>query len=464
MPEPIISVSGLRGIVGQSLTPEVAVRYALAFESTLLPGTMVLTFDGRESGPMFLQAIAKALADAGREVLSFGAAATPTTGVLVQQLRSPAGGIQISASHNPAEYNGLKLFSAEGRVIPAKLGDEVIKKYRASSATLVAAQTSGGKVFDERDSWTRHIDRVLKCVDADKIRARGFRVLLDSNHGAGSIVGSRLLAALGIESTWDSKTTTTDSSGSAILLGAEPHGRFEHLPEPTAENLGGVLAKVREFKCDVGFCQDPDADRLALIDENGRYIGEEYTLAICAKHILSKTPGPVVTNCSTSRMTEDIANEFGVPFYRSAVGEANVVDTMLKHGAIIGGEGNGGLIDPRVVLVRDSFTAMAIVLAAMAERELPLSTLADELPRYEICKTKMTLDREKLPAAFTALEKHFGDAASDRMDGLRLDWPGKWLLVRGSNTEPIVRSIAEAPTAAEAERLCKEANEVLAKV
>src|SRR5262249_25274506 len=191
---------------------EVGGRDALAFESTLPSGTMVLTFDGRESGPMFLQAIAKALADAGREVLSFGAAATPTTGVLVQQLRSPAGGIQISASHNPAEYNGMKLFSAEGRVIPARIGEEVIKKYRERTATP-AKPKSGGKVYDERDSRTRHIDRVLKCVDADEIRARGFRVLLDSNHGAGRVVGARLLEKLGIESTWDSKTASTDGKG-----------------------------------------------------------------------------------------------------------------------------------------------------------------------------------------------------------------------------------------------------------
>ncbi len=225
-----------------------------------------------------------------------------------------------------------------------------------------------------------------------------------------------------------------------------------------------MLSTVVENECDIGFCQDPDADRLAVIDENGRYLGEEYTLAICADHVLRHTPGPIVTNCSTSRMTEDLAKKYGVPFYRSAVGEANVVDAMLEHGAVLGGEGNGGVIDPRVVLVRDSFTAMALILDAMAARNLPVSALADELPRYEIQKSKITLSPKKLPAAFDALQRHFSDAAVDTLDGLRLDWPEKWLLVRTSNTEPIVRAIAEAPTAAEAQRLCSEAASVLVAI
>jgi phosphomannomutase len=212
---------------------------------------------------------------------------------------------------------------------------------------------------------------------------------------------------------------------------------------------------------DVGFCQDPDADRLAVIDEQGRYLGEEYTLALCADHVLRSRRGPVVTNCSTSQMTEDLAARYGVPFARSAVGEANVVDQMLARGAVLGGEGNGGVIDPRVGLVRDSFVGMALVLDAMAARGEPVSRLADELPRYEIVKTKIALGTEPLGPQLEALARHFADAAVDRLDGLRLDWPGKWLLVRGSNTEPIVRAIAEAPTRGEAQRLCDEAAAVL---
>jgi phosphomannomutase len=251
------------------------------------------------------------------------------------------------------------------------------------------------------------------------------------------------------------------------ILGGEPDGRFAHAPEPTAENLRGVLDDVTRHKAHIGFCQDPDADRLALIDERGRYIGEEYTLAICVEHVLRQRLGPVVTNCSTSRMTEDIAHKYGVPFFRSAVGEANVIDTMLRERATIGGEGNGGVIDPRVGLVRDSFVGMAIVLDAMAARNLPLSTLADELPRYAIYKSKADVSRESVASAFSALERHFPDATPDRFDGLRLDWHDgdggqSWLLVRASNTEPIVRVIAEAPSESHAKRLCDEAARILA--
>jgi phosphomannomutase len=278
--------------------------------------------------------------------------------------------------------------------------------------------------------------------------------LLDANHGAGSVLGRPLLERFGCD---------------VVLAGGEPNGLFVHPPEPTAENLAGVLSEVRRAGADIGFCQDPDADRLAIIDERGRYLGEEYTLALCVDRVLRGHPGPVVTNCSTSRMTEDLAKKYGLPFYRSAVGEANVVDEMLRQQAVLGGEGNGGVIDPRVGLVRDSFVGMALVLDAMAARNFPVSTLAAELPKYAIWKTKIELERRLVSAALDALEKHYRDATSDRLDGLRLDWQhsdgtGSWLLVRGSNTEPIVRIIAEAATSDEAQKLCNEAASVIASV
>ncbi len=442
--EPIISVSGLRGIIGESLTPEVALRYACALAATLPPGPLVLTRDGRTTGRMLAAAITSGLEAVGREVIAGGVAATPTTGVLVQQLKA-AGGIQISASHNPPAYNGLKLFSAAGRVIPASEGQKVIDRYRGSQPAWVAHDQLG-HVAQCADTTATHLQRVLAAVDVERIRARKFKVVLDACRGAGSVLGRPLLEALGCQLT---------------LLGGEPDGQFEHPPEPTAENLKSVLARVVAAGADIGFCQDPDADRLAVIDERGQYIGEEYTLAICVDHRLRAERGPIVTNCSTSRMSEDIAAKYGVPFYRSAVGEANVVDAMLKHGALLGGEGNGGAIDPRIVLVRDSFIGMAMILDAMAARQMKVSDLAAELPRYAIVKTKATVDPARVPAALAALEKHFNDAQADRLDGLRLDWPGKWLLVRSSNTEPIVRAIAEAPTSSEAEELCRQAVKVL---
>ena len=428
MTDPIISVSGLRGVVGESLTPEIAIRYAAAFAAVAPPGPIVLARDSRPSGRMLAGAINSGLEAAGRATINAGIADTPTVGVLVRK-HSAAGGIQITASHNPPPYNGMKLFSAEGRVIPAAEGEKVLEQYRDGQPQWVAHDRLGtGELLI--DTLSEHLDLVLATVRPDGIRKRKFRVVLDANHGAGGRLGRRLLEELGCEVT---------------ILGEEPDGQFAHTPEPTAENLSDVCAQVAAAGADIGFCQDPDADRLAMIDAAGRYIGEEYTVALCVEHVLRRKKGPIVINCASSRMTQDIAEQAGVPLIRSAVGEANVVDAMLAAGAIFGGEGNGGPIDPRVGLVRDSFLGMALLLDAMAERELSIGAMADALPRYEIVKTKISLPKEKIPAGLAALESHFSDAAADRMDGLRLDWPDRWLLVRGSNTEPIVRAIAEAP-------------------
>jgi phosphomannomutase len=454
--ELIISVSGLRGIVGQSLTPEVARRYAEAFAAILPDGPILVTRDGRANGPQLVAPVISGLSqDGSRKVLDGGIAATPTTGVLVRHHRC-AGGVQISASHNPAEYNGLKLFSSEGRVVPANFGQAVLERYEMLDAgySMLDIEHRASSIEHLGDPIGSHLALIEQIVDVAQIRARRFRVLLDANHGSGSALGRPLLERLGCE---------------VALVGGTPDGQFAHMPEPTAENLAGVLADVTRTGADIGFCQDPDADRLAIIDEHGRYLGEEYTLALCADHVLRSTPGPVVTNCSTSRMTEDLAKKYAVPFYRSAVGEANVVDEMRRRGAVLGGEGNGGVIDPRVVLVRDSFVGMAIVLDAMAARDQPVSALAAELPEYAIWKTKIELPREKVPVALDALEHHFHGATSDRLDGLRLDWQhsdgrGAWLLVRGSNTEPIVRIIAEAPSVEEAQGLCDEARQIIASI
>lgn len=445
MSQPIISVSGLRGIVGDSLHPELAMRFAAAFAAVRPPGPLVLTRDGRATGPLLADAIRAALCGVGRIVIDAGVASTPTAGVLVREHRA-AGGIQISASHNPPEYNGIKLFDGEGSVLSADAGNQVLAQYQAGSPQWVPHDRVGHSKVCE-NPLARHAGLVLATIDADRVRSRRFKVLLDSNHGAGGELGERLLRELGCDST---------------LLGREPNGHFAHTPEPTAENLAGIADQVRRAGADIGFCQDPDADRLAVIDERGRYVGEEYTLALCLDHVLRERPGPVVTNCATSRMSEDLAKRYGAPFFRSAVGEANVVSTMKEQSAVFGGEGNGGPIDPRVGYVRDSFVGMALILDAMASRNLPLSRLADELPSYAIHKAKLSLDRAQVSAAFDTLETCFDDATASRLDGLRLDWADRWLLIRGSNTEPIVRLIAEAPSIAEARELCERAAAVIA--
>ncbi len=440
----IISVSGLRGIVGETLTPEVAARYTAAFASWAPPGAIVISYDGRATGPWLADIVAGTLAACGRNVLDAGVAATPTAGVLVNHHQA-AGGIQISASHNPAPYNGLKLFSPAGQVLAAADGEAVLQRYRDGATAWVNHARVGVR---ERiaDPAAPHLQRVLAAVDVEAIRRRQFRVLLDANHGSGGALGRRLLEALGCETT---------------VLGEASTGQFAHEAEPTAENLRDIASQLADSGFDAGFCQDPDADRLALIDESGRYIGEEATLAICAAHVLAQRPGPVATNCSTSRMTQDLAEQAGVPCYRSKVGEANVVAVMQDKQTVIGGEGNGGVIDPRVVFVRDSFIGMALVLEAMAVSGKSLGQLANQLPQYRIVKTKIELASERVPAALDALERHFSAATVDRLDGLRLDWPQGWLLVRASNTEPIVRAIAEAKTEEQAAAWCKDAADVI---
>jgi len=440
----IVSVSGLRGIVGASLTPEVAVRYAAAFVATLPPGPIVIGRDGRASGPLLATAITAHLIAAGRDVIDCGIAATPTVGIVVQQERA-AGGIQISASHNPAAYNGLKLFAAAGRVLPAAAGAEVLARFRDAAAPGLPQRGTVAGQRREVDGGPAHIARVVRIVDAAAIRRCRPRVWLDACHGAGSRVAGPLLEQLGCD---------------VVIEGGAADGRFAHAPEPTADNLREMLPRIPHQQADVGFFQDPDADRLAIATAAGRYIGEEATLALAVEAVLAKTPGPIVVNCSTSAMAARIAARHGVPCHVSAVGEANVVDAMLARNAILGGEGNGGVIDPRVVLVRDSFVAMALVLERMCTagggREgagiASIESLATSLPRLVMRKTKVDLPADAagftLGAALDRIERAFPGVRVSRLDGLRLDWDGGWLLVRSSNTEPIVRIVAEGADAA----------------
>ncbi len=447
MSEPIISVSGLRGTIGDQLTPVVACNYVAAWASTLEGGKVVIGRDGRESGKLLAQAIAATLAAHGLTAVQLDVAATPTVGVAVRQLGAVAG-VQISASHNPKEYNGLKLFGAEGRVLPKTQGEAVLAAYRAGK-TRWSSVDDLGSITSEADPHAAHLDLVLKTVNVEAIRSKGFKVLLDSNRGAGSILGRRLLEALGC---------------SVQILGETPDGKFEHTPEPTAENLVGVRKQVTDAGAIVGFCQDPDADRLAVIDETGRYIGEELTLALCLQQALPAEQGAVVTNCATSSVSKAVAEQLGCKPLQSAVGEANVCDLMIAEKAVFGGEGNGGPIDPAVGYVRDSFVGMARILDLLASSGESLSSIVDALPKYAMHKDKISLDASKLPALLDAIKNEMSDADASMPDGLKLQWPQSWLLVRGSNTEPIVRLIAEAPTIEQAQEICRRGKQIAAGV
>ncbi len=447
MSELIISVSGLRGIIGETLTPDIACRYVAAYMSHLPPGPVIVGRDGRGSGPMLRRAIVAAVTACGRDCVDADVVATPTIGVLVRQ-RAAAGAIQITASHNPPPYNGIKLFNGEGRVIDAAQGQKVRASFLAGEAPWVSHDALG-MMIEETEPHEPHLQSVLETVDAIAIRAAGFRVLLDSNHGSGSRLGARLLEALGCD---------------VVMLGETPDGKFAHVPEPTAENLKSVFARVKQEGCAIGFCQDPDADRLAIIDEHGRYIGEEYTLALCVRRALLRTdePGPIVINCASSAMSERMAIAAGRECHRSSVGEANVTGMMIETGAMYGGEGSGGPIDPRVGYVRDSFVGMAQVLDLMAKTGQPISALADELPRLSIVKRTATATTDEMSQLISKLKLQLKGAVVSEGDGLRLSWADKWLLVRGSNTEPIVRFIAEADSEADAAALCDAAAKCLA--
>ena len=439
MTERILSISGLRGIIGDGLDPEYVTRFAAALGTVVNGGTVVLSRVGRSTGEMLRHAVLSGLMATGCKVLDLGIATTPTCGVMVTALGA-AGGLQLTASHNPIEWNGLKPFSPQGSVFDKTAGERLLQ---VINGTPAYRNWSGlGSVELVADPSSEHQRRVFKLVDVAAIRAKKFKIVLDCNHGSGSILGPKLLTDLGCE---------------VIVMGDVADGQFEHPAEPLKENLTTLMAAVIAHGADAGFAQDPDADRLAIVDNTGRYIGEELTLGLAVDHVLSRKKGPVVVNGSTSRVTADIAARFGCPFHRSHVGEANVVEKMRQVQALIGGEGNGGVIEPEVGFVRDSFVSMAYVLDGLASGRSSLSAWVDSLPKYTIIKDKLHCPRERVDRACAALRAAYGSATVTEGDGLRLDWPDQWVQVRASNTEPIIRVIAEAPDDAKAKSLCAEA-------
>ena len=441
--KPIISVSGLRAIVGDSLTQELIEQYISAYAFQLArddnSGPIILSRDGRASGEMICQWVQRILTKYGRDVLYADIMATPTVGVQVLENQA-AGAVQVTASHNPPQYNGLKLYGPDGRILNAEKGAQLLEFYQQLQTPATGLEGSTTQLSDTNKT---HLKKLLALTEVCRIQRCKFRVLLDCNHGSGSVLGVPLLEALGCE---------------LVVLGQEPNGQFAHPAEPTADNLQAVGQQVVAHECDIGLCQDPDADRLALIDAEGNYLGEEYTIALCMKQLLAEEPGDVVINCATSRMAYDLANAVGQTCHEAAVGEANVVDVMLTQNAGFGGEGNGGPIDPRVGLIRDSFVGIVRVLALMAREKRPLQAIAADIPAYSIYKDKAPLDGMDAQLIFKKLVRRFPEADADYTDGLKLRWPnGDWLLVRASNTEPILRAIAETRSLSASQTLCKKA-------
>lgn len=436
----MVSVSGVRGRVGAGLTPEVIGTFAAAFGAYAKgrgPGkTVVIGRDSRVSGPMFVRAATAALQSAGCDVVDVGIAPTPSVQLAVEDLGA-AGGLAVTASHNPVEWNALKFIGPSGMFLDGAEGAEM-RAYLDGEIPRVGVHELGGWRSDG-GAVDRHLERILRLpfLDVERVRAARFHVALDCVRGAGGTIFPRLLEALGC---------TVEG------IHLETDGLFPREPEPIAENLGELEDLVRRSGAAIGLATDPDADRLSLVSERGEAIGEDFTLALAAKLVLRHRPGPVVTNLSTSRVVEDVAVAAGVPFHRAPVGEINVARRMQAEGATIGGEGNGGVILPDVHLTRDAPLAAALVLQLLAETGEPLSQLAAEIGRYEIVKEKLPRPNRPLDAVYQALERRFPDAAADRQDGLRLDWPARrsWAHLRPSGTEPIVRIICEAPTREEA--------------
>jgi phosphomannomutase len=460
----MISVSGMRGHVGADLTPELVARHAAALGAWVRRSTgarmttgggqgarpaVVLGRDARTSGSMFAYAAAAGLMSVGVDVIDLGVVPTPTVQMAVEHHHAGAGLI-ITASHNPIEWNALKFVGPDGVYLDAEAGARV--GALAEDGPPRMGWDGIGERREDPGAVARHLDAVLALpmIDLRAIRARAFHVALDCVRGAGASAILPLLERLGCR---------------VSAINIEPDGRFPRLPEPVPENLGELGELVRRSGAEVGLAVDPDVDRLALVDEHGQPIGEDYTLAFAARAVLdahiteAKSP-IVVANLSTSLVVEDAARAAGARLVRAPVGEANVARTIREEGAVIGGEGNGGVILPALHLGRDAPLGVALILHLLATNGLTVSELVASSPRYAIVKAKGPRG-PRLAPIYERLRARFKDAEADERDGLRLSWRDRWLHVRPSGTEPIVRLIAEAPTPADAESLVATARELL---
>jgi len=443
----MVSVSGVRGRVGEALTPEIIAQFAAGFGAWARArnggkATIVVGRDSRVSGPMFQPVVHAALQSVGCNVLDIGMVPTPTVQLAVEHHQA-AGGLAITASHNPIEWNALKFIGPSGLFLDGAEAADMRKVVDGKIPRVTWDKL--GTVTADKDAAREHIDRILALpfLDVEGIRKREFRVGLDCVRGAGGVFMPVLLELLGCK---------------LATINMEPDGRFPHPPEPIAENLGELERLVRDSHCDLGMAVDPDVDRLALVSDEGVAIGEDYTLALAAKLVLRHRKGPVVTNLSTSRIVDDIAAEAGTRVIRAPVGEVNVATRMRAEKAPIGGEGNGGVILSELHLGRDAPVGAALILQLLLEEgdKKPLSRIISSYPRYIIVKDKLDRPKAPLDTVYATLTRAFPDAVADTQDGLRLTWPDRWVHIRPSGTEPIVRVIAEAPTADEAEKLVRD--------
>ena len=437
----IESISGIRATIGDSMTPKEVIEYASAYGKWVGKGTVVLGRDSRVSGRVIAMIFASTLQWMGIDVIDIGIVPTPTVQLLTEKFNAQ-GGIAITASHNPFPWNGIKFIDKTGLFLDADQVNEVLNNKKNAAFTFKASGEFG-KYEKNREAIELHVKNVLNIpyLNIDAIRERKFKVVIDAVNGGGSLALPAMLRALNCD---------------VIEVNCEPDGYFPHTPEPLPENLVDLLETVKNHKADLGLAVDPDADRLAVADEQGNYLSEEYTLVMAAETVLSqsKINNPkIVTNLSTTLAVSNIAEKYGAKCLRTAIGEINVAKKMKEVNALIGGEGNGGIISPCSHLGRDSLVGAAMVLNFLASDERPLSEKYAEFPQYKMSKQKIAIENNDPDKILEALKNKFSDEDCNTVDGLQLKWSDRWVHMRKSNTEPILRVYSEAPTAKEAKEL-----------
>jgi len=433
----MIGVSGVRGIVGEDLDPELVAKFAAAFGQFLAGGLVVVGSDTRPSNEMFRYALFAGLLSTGCEVVDLGICPTPSLQLMVTGLEAK-GGIAITGSHNPAQWNALKFVRPDGLF----LYPEQIQKVLGITERRIKRVSWDriGKVRQEDSAIENHLKKILPLVDQQEIRDRHFKVVIDGCNGAGALITPELLQRLGCE---------------VVKINCEPHGYFAHPPEPTRSNLKELSQIVESEKADIGISHDADADRVGLVTEKGDILPEDYVLLLAAKFILGKKKGLVVTNLSTTQALDDLAADFDSRVRRTKVGDVYVARCMRKEKAVIGGEGNGGVIVPEVQYARDGIAAVALILNYLAQTGSSLSLLASSLPRYYMVKRKVKIPPKGFPPPREYLKKQFRAARFNFLDGVKITLKEGWIHLRSSGTEPVVRIISEARTRQEAENLCR---------
>lgn len=457
----IKSISGIRGTIGgrpgEGLSPLDIVKFTAAY-ATFIRNTaetssnlIVVGRDARLSGPMVNDLVSATLRGMGFDVVNIGMASTPTTEVAVAGLGA-CGGIIITASHNPLQWNALKLLNAKGEFLNDKEGKEVLRIAADEAFSFAPVEALGKEMTDQ--TWNmRHIEKVLslRLVDREAIAKAGFTVAVDAVNSVGGVVIPQLLRALGVKN--------------IIELNCEPNGRFAHTPEPIPQNLTGISDLLKTGVADVGFVVDPDVDRLAIVMENGEMFVEEYTLVAVADYVLQHTPGSTVSNLSSSRALGDVTRAHGCEYHASAVGEVNVVTKMKETGAVIGGEGNGGVIYPEAHYGRDALVGVALFLTLLAHSGKKVSELKAGYPPYEIAKNKVELTPDiDVDAILEKMKERYAGEKITDIDGVKIDFSDSWVHLRKSNTEPIIRIYAEAATMEKAEALAESVKAVMASM